>query len=81
MSTIRHPVQNHAWWYAAAVAVVFAGLLAVLMATVFSTAGSVVNPPTQTVDPPPIQGHHHVYSAPCFGHRPGSPIELSRFGC
>ena len=79
MSTIRHPVQTHAWWYAAAAAVLLAGLLAVLMATVFTTSsGTVGNTDVGTR----LVGYHgHAYAPPCFMGRPGDPIELARSGC
>jgi hypothetical protein len=78
MTTIRHPVQSHAWWYAAAAAVVLVGLLAVLMASVFSTSrsGTDVAPP-QTI--PAATGT--AYAAPCFPGHPGSSPELAQPGC
>jgi hypothetical protein len=77
MSTIRHPVQNHAWWYAAAAAVL-AGLLAVLMVSVFPTSSASV----AIQKPPPRALHYHApYGSPCFAGRPGGSIELLRTGC
>ena len=78
MSTIRHSVQSHTW-YAAAAAALAVGLLAVLMTTVFSrTASTPVSPPQDV----PISAHGGVpYHAPCFSGRPGASIELARTGC
>ena len=77
MSTILHPVQNHAWWYVAAAALA-TGLLVVLMTAVFSGSGSNV------ITPPPVSfvGHGHAYAPLCFaGHPGGGSIELARSGC
>jgi hypothetical protein len=77
MSTIRHPVQTHAWWFGAA-AVVLVGLLAVLMVTVFTTAGS----GTDLTPPPPVQtAAGKAYAPPCFPGRPGGSVELAQPGC
>jgi|tagenome__1003787_1003787.scaffolds.fasta_scaffold20543639_2 hypothetical protein len=77
MSTIRHSVQIHTW-YAAAAAALAVGLLAVLMTTVFTrTSGA----PAPAV-PIPVQAHGGApYHAPCFAGHPGNPIELARSGC
>jgi hypothetical protein len=78
MSTIRHPIQTHTLWYAMAAAVVLAGLLVVLMATVFSTSG-----PVGGTEPVPTVVAHpgQPYIAPCFPGRPGGSIELRQAGC
>jgi hypothetical protein len=76
MSTILHPVQNHAWWYAAAAALA-TGLLVVLMTAVFSGSG-----PTDTVPSKvDLVGYGRVYAPPCHMGRPGSSIELRLPGC
>lgn len=77
MSTIRHSVQSHTW-YAAAAAALAVGLLAVLMTSVFTrTSGS----PAPSV-PIPVPAHSGaLYHAPCFAGQPGQPIELARTGC
>jgi hypothetical protein len=80
MSTIRHPVQNHAWWYAAAATAVIIGFLAVLMVNVFSNSGS-VGDPAVNVGPVGTPYHGHAYGAPCFAGHPGAPIDLERSGC
>lgn len=78
MSTIGHPVPNHAWWYAAAAALA-TGLLVVLMATVLGGSGTF-----DTTPPPPanVVGHGgHAYAPPCFAGHPVNSIELARSGC
>ncbi len=84
MSTIRHPLQNHTWWYVAAAAAVLTGLLAVLIATVFLGSGSAGS----SGDDPGRQGiqtlenlHAKAYGAPCFAGHPSASIELVRSGC
>jgi hypothetical protein len=78
MSTIRHPIQTHTWWYAVAAAVVMAGFLAVLMATAFSTSGTVGGSDIGTT----VVAHPgKAYSAPCFTGRHGESIELHQAGC
>ena len=81
MSTIRHPVQNHSWWYAAVAAVVVAGLLAVLLATVVSQSRSVDTQAYHRPAPRPLHGHAAPYGSPCFASRPGASIELTRSAC
>jgi hypothetical protein len=78
MSTIRHSVQSHTW-YAAAAAALAVGLVVVLMTSVFTrTSGS---PPAPSVQIP-VRAHGGVpYHAPCFVGHPGQPIELARGGC
>ena len=80
MSTIRHPVQNHAWWFVAAATAVIIGFLAVLMVNVFSNSGSVGDPTMNlgTAVPP---YHGEAYVAPCFEGHPGASIELAHPGC
>ena len=78
MSTVRHPIQTHTWSYAVAAAVVLAGLLAVLMANVFSTSGSVGGSDLGTTV---VTHPGQSYSAPCFPGRPGASIELHQAGC
>jgi len=77
MSTILHPVRNHAWWYVAAAAALATGLVVVLMTAVFSGGSDVIPPP-----PVNYIGHGHAYAPPCFaGHPGGGSIELARSGC
>lgn len=78
MSTILHPVHNHAWWYGAAAAALATGLVIVLMTTVFSRSGSLVE---QTPPPTSVVHGGHAYAVPCFAGHPGNPIELARSGC
>ena len=81
MSTIQHPVHSHTWWYGAAAAVVLAGLLAVLMATVFTgsgTSGTTGNDHPIVI---PRVTHGQVYGAPCFAGRPNMSSDLIRSGC
>ena len=80
MSAIRHPIQNHAWWYAAA-ATAAVGLLTLLVIGVLSAYvdGRSANAPAQL--------HHAVKHVPppfaggCFAHRPGPSTELHQPGC
>jgi hypothetical protein len=76
-TTIRHPVQSHTWWYAAAAVAILVGLLAVLMTMVFHTSQA----PTTIVPPPTSTAVGHAYGAPCFAGHPVPSIELIRSGC
>jgi hypothetical protein len=77
MSAILHPVQNHAWWYAAAAALA-TGLLVVLMTVVFSGSGLTDTVPSNA----DVVGYGHAYAPPCFaGHPGGGSIELARSRC
>jgi hypothetical protein len=76
MSTIRHPVQNHSWWYAAVATFAVIALLAVLMAQVFTGSDSGGTTKIVTSDEP-----GKAYAAPCFMHRPGNSVELTMPGC
>ena len=81
MSTLHHPdTHPHLWLYAAAA--VAAGLLAVLMATVFaSSSGSGPITPTGTGGGDVSSYHGPTFKEVCFAARPGSPIELVRSAC
>ena len=82
MSTIRHPVQNnHGWIYAAAATALVAGLLIVLMTTVFEGSESVPTTPGQNIGHGTLKHAGRVYAAPCFAGHPNMSIELARSGC
>jgi hypothetical protein len=81
MSSIRHTVQDHTWIYAAAATAVVAGLLVVLMTTVFAGSDTVT---TAKGGPAVVGAYHHfgrAYAPPCFAGHPTMSIELARSGC
>jgi hypothetical protein len=82
MSTIRHPIQNHTWWYAAAAAVI-GGLLAVLVATVFSSyLGSDATSPSVPAQTSAVRHFPGpTFREVCFAHRTGQSDELAQSGC
>ena len=81
MSTILHPIQNHAWWYAAAGVAATVGLLAVLMTAVFTGSSTAPQTPGGTVPSGTLKHAGRAYAPPCLAGRPGSSTELARSGC
>jgi uncharacterized membrane protein YdfJ with MMPL/SSD domain len=81
MSSIRHTVHDHAWIYAAAATALVAGLLVVLMTTVFAGSDTVT---TTQGAPSAVGAYRHfgrAYAPPCFAGHPTMSIELARSGC
>jgi hypothetical protein len=73
MSTIRHPVQTHLWWYAAA-AVLTGAVLALMILTLWPSGSDPV--PTQLTGTSTTT-YHHFHMAACLAGHPVTNIELS----
>jgi hypothetical protein len=74
MSTIRHPVQHHLWWYATAA--VLAGAVLALMILALTPTGSA---PTVQTDTGVTTTYPHYRLPACHAGRPSPSIELP--GC
>ena len=75
MSTIRQPVQQHLWWYAAA-AVLAGAVLALIILTLKPTGST---PNVQTDTGVTTTYPHYPLPAACHAGRPAPSIELP--GC